>query len=204
MNTVTLRQLRQPPNLLSLSRVVLAGLVWLWPTSAWWVLSLLLASGVTDILDGWWARRLGLSSDDVGAWLDPLCDKVFIASALVAVWVTHEPGWWLALVAATREVVLLPLVIARFAVPALRERDLPWKANALGKATTVAQFALFVAVLLGATAAWVPLALVAGALGVGAVGQYALRARAVVQREHPHGGMRAGSGSGSGQAGPPR
>ncbi len=172
----TFRELTTPPNLMSLVRVPLAALVWVAPTNVAWVLSLLVLSAVSDLLDGRMARARGVPGEDLGAWLDPLCDKIFIASALVAVWVTHGPAWWLALLAATREVLLLPLVVARFLVPSLRERHFPWKAKALGKATTVAQFALFAAVLLEVPSAWLPLALVSAALGAGAGVQYAVRA----------------------------
>ena len=72
--------------------------------------------------------------------------------------------------------VLLPLVVARFAVPSLRERHLPWKAKSLGKATTVAQFALFMSVLLRLEFLLLPFAVAAAVLGLGAGVQYTLRA----------------------------
>lgn len=185
MRAPTLRQLMRAPNLVSLSRIPMAALVWVNPESVVWVLSLLALSALSDLIDGWLARRMGIPGEDIGAWLDPLCDKAFVVSALVAVWVSHGPAWWLALLAATREVVLLPLVIARFVLPALRERHVPWKAKSLGKATTVAQFLLFVAVLLDVDQAYLPLALAAGVLGIGAGVQYAIRAHAVLQKREP-------------------
>ncbi|MFZ5438648.1 MAG: CDP-alcohol phosphatidyltransferase family protein [Myxococcota bacterium] len=176
MSVPTLRQLTTLPNLMSLVRVPLAALVWLAPTNVAWVLSLLALSALSDWLDGRLARARGVPGDELGAWLDPLCDKVFVVSALAAVWVTHEPAWWLALLAATRELFLLPLVIARFLVPSLRERHFRWKAKALGKATTVAQFLLFGAVLLGYQPAWLPLAIACAVLGAAAGTQYGVRA----------------------------
>ncbi len=176
MNLPTLRQLMTPPNLMSLVRVPLAALVWVAPTNVAWVLSLLVLSGVSDLLDGRLARARGDSAEGIGAWLDPLCDKVFVASTLVAVWVTHGPAWWLGGLAATREIFLLPLVVARFLVPSLRERQFRWKAKVLGKVTTVAQFALFASVLLDFEPAWVPLAVLTAALGAAAGVQYAVNA----------------------------
>lgn len=171
------RQLLTAPNLMSLVRLPMAALVWVAPASLAWVGALLALAALSDLLDGWLARRLGVPGEDLGAWLDPLCDKAFVVSTLVAVWVAFQPPWWLAALAATREVVLLPLVVARFVVPSLRERHLPWKAKSLGKATTVAQFALFLAVLLGQPALWTPLAVASAVLGLGAGVQYLLRAR---------------------------
>lgn len=171
-----LRQLGTLPNLLTLLRVPLAALIWVAPSNALWLLALMVVAAISDWADGWLARRAGLPAEGVGAWLDPLCDKVFILSVLIAVWVTQQPPVWMALVASAREVVLLPLVIARFSVPRLRTGGIPWRAMVLGKAATVSQFALFAAVLSGWRAAWVPLALLTGALGLGAGVQYSLRA----------------------------
>ena len=171
-----LRELGTLPNLLTLLRVPLAALIWLAPRSPAWLLALMVVAAVSDLLDGWFARRAGAAEDGVGAWLDPLCDKAFILSVLVAVWVTRQPPLWMALVASLREVVLLPLVIARFTVPRLRQGGIPWRAMLLGKATTVMQFALFAAVLGDWRAGWAPLTLICGVLGVGAGLQYSWRA----------------------------
>ena len=78
------RELVQAPNLLSLSRI---GLIYLsaaamlagWPLVA---VTIGLIAGITDYLDGWLARRLGLVSD-LGAILDRLCDLVFESTWLV-------------------------------------------------------------------------------------------------------------------------
>lgn len=171
-----LRELGTLPNILTLSRLPLAALIWLAPQNPGWLLALMVVAAVSDLLDGWFARRAGVSEDGVGAWLDPLCDKAFILSVLIAVWVTRSPPLWMAVVASLREVVLLPLVIARFAVPRLRKGGIPWRAMLLGKATTVMQFVLFAAVLSDWRAAWLPLTLICGALGLGAGVQYSYRA----------------------------
>jgi cardiolipin synthase len=179
-----LRELGTLPNLLTLLRVPLAALIWVAPANVTWLLSLMVVAAVSDLLDGWFARRAGVAGESIGAWLDPLCDKTFILSVLVAVWLARGPPVWMAVLASTREVVLLPLVIARFAVPRLRKGGIPWRALMLGKATTVAQFALFAAVLWNWRAGWLPLTLVCGALGLGAGLQYSLRAwRALHPRE---------------------
>lgn len=172
---VSLHELGSLPNLLTLVRIPLAGLIWLAPGNRWWLMGLMGAAALSDLLDGWFARRAGVPAEGIGAWLDPLCDKLFIASALVAVWVMHGPPLWLAFVAATRELALLPLFAAKLLHPGLRNRSMPWRAMALGKATTVVQFALFASVLWAWPEGWGPLALVAGALGLAAGVQYGLR-----------------------------
>lgn len=161
--------------MLSLVRLPMALVLWVAPRSPGWLFGWMVAAGLSDLLDGWVARRQGLPGEGLGAWLDPLCDKAFFLSALLAAWAWRAPPAWMALAASTREVVLLPLVIARLAVPRLRHAGIPWRALALGKATTVAQFTLFGAVLLKLEVAWAPLALLSAALGVAAAAQYVAR-----------------------------
>lgn len=184
-----LRQLGTLPNLLTLLRVPLAVLIWVAPGNPAWLLGLMVAAAASDLLDGWFARRAGSAREGVGAWLDPVCDKLFVVSVLVAVWVAYGPPVWMAVVASTRELMLLPLVIARFVVPRLRQGGIPWRALPLGKATTVAQFALFAAVLGGWRQGWVPLTVTCGVLGLGAGVQYSRRAWRAVHRD--------GSGAGT-------
>jgi CDP-diacylglycerol--glycerol-3-phosphate 3-phosphatidyltransferase len=72
--------LRSIPNIISLSRVGLAAAFVMdhEPNDR---LLIVLAAAVTDMLDGWLARRAGLTSR-FGALIDPFVDRVF---ALVAV-----------------------------------------------------------------------------------------------------------------------
>ncbi len=164
-----------PPNLLSLSRVPLAAVLWVLPPTDAWLIACLAAAAVTDWLDGWWARRLAPDIPHaIGAWLDPLCDKVFVASAAAYVLVQAEAAAWVAPVLLAREVVQLPLMLA-YARARRRGRRYDFTAAYAGKATTVLQFA--------AIAAWrfwpsgaAELTLAAGALGVVAVALYARRA----------------------------
>ncbi len=52
------------------------------------------AAAVTDSLDGYFARRMGLTSS-LGAFLDPVADKLIVAVALVLL-VSKDPRarWW--------------------------------------------------------------------------------------------------------------
>lgn len=178
------RELTTVPSLLTLVRVPLGLLLWVAPGNLAWVLGLMVAAAVSDLLDGWAARRQGLPPENLGAWLDPLCDKFFVGCAILAVWFVHAPPWWMALVASARELLLVPLVTAKMLLPSLRNRAVPFRAKLLGKATTVAQFGLFAAVLSGWRDAWAPLAVLCGVLGAAAATQYTLRAlRALRARE---------------------
>jgi CDP-diacylglycerol--glycerol-3-phosphate 3-phosphatidyltransferase len=69
-------------------------------------------AGITDSLDGYYARKWGLTSR-LGAFLDPVADKLIVATALVLI-VSRDPRWF---------VVLVSIVIIgrEIAVSALRE-----------------------------------------------------------------------------------
>ena len=69
-------------------------------------------AGITDTLDGYYARKLGQTSR-LGAFLDPVADKLIVAAALVLI-VSKDPRWF---------VVLMAIVIIgrEIAVSALRE-----------------------------------------------------------------------------------
>lgn len=70
------------------------------------------AAGITDSFDGWLARRWGQVTP-LGAFLDPVADKLIVAVALVLI-VSHDPRWFITLTAA--------VIIGReITVSALRE-----------------------------------------------------------------------------------
>ena len=69
-------------------------------------------AGITDTLDGYYARKLGQTSR-LGAFLDPVADKLIVAAALVLI-VSKDPRWFVVIVA----VVIIGREIA---VSALRE-----------------------------------------------------------------------------------
>jgi CDP-diacylglycerol--glycerol-3-phosphate 3-phosphatidyltransferase len=69
-------------------------------------------AGITDSFDGYLARKLGQVSP-LGAFLDPVADKLIVATALVLI-VSKNPVWYVTLTAA--------VIIGReIAISALRE-----------------------------------------------------------------------------------
>ena len=153
-------QLMSLPNLLSLSRIPLGGAFWLvlgaTARSSIWAFAVMGLAALTDVLDGYLARRQAQRAGSppeldggTGAWLDPICDKIFVGAVLAAIIVRRHPPPMVISLVLTRELVQLPLgVVYRF-VPALRSwLRYDFRASLLGKAATIAQFLAIVALIL--------------------------------------------------------
>ena len=83
---------RNIPNFLSLSRPLVLGPLLMAVASrpAWAVFVLFVVMAATDLLDGMFARELKCKSTS-GAILDPLCDKLFYAWCVIALWSKLPP-----------------------------------------------------------------------------------------------------------------
>jgi cardiolipin synthase len=162
-------------NALTLVRVPLAALLWLRPHAPWFLVAVMAVAALSDLLDGALARALDPSvrtdPDNLGAWLDPLCDKIFVASLVALVVVHYTPPLGLALLTLMREALLLPLLLAWALAARPRGWRVDFRAVWAGKLTTVLQF-LAVGAMLFAPAwlVWLaPLAAATGALSVALV-----------------------------------
>ncbi len=84
-----------PPNLLSLLRIVLLPFILLSLKNGWdgLLLALMLAAAATDFFDGLLARRLGMVTE-LGRILDPVADKVCLNSMAVALALWRDFPWW--------------------------------------------------------------------------------------------------------------
>lgn len=134
------------PNVISMIR--LAGVpVFLWlilvAEADGWALVVLMLSGITDYLDGYLARKLNQTSK-LGAILDPVADRLYILSTVIAFAARDIIPIWLAVLLPLRDAFLWTLV------PFLRTRgysSLP--VHFLGKAATAALLYAFPLLLLG-------------------------------------------------------
>lgn len=107
--------------------------------------------------------------------MDPLCDKTFVLSVLLALWTRAGLSPVLIAAIATREIILIPLAALYRFTPLLRARmRYRFRAGLLGKGATVAQFLAIVGVLFRLPQ--VPLAAaVAAVIGAAAALAYVVR-----------------------------
>lgn len=120
------------PNLISLSRVALTPLLGylLWrndPQSTAICLLLLVVAGITDALDGYYARKLNLRSE-LGLILDPLADKIFAAVLVVELILFRDFPVWLATAIIGRDVLF-----AIAGAVLIGKRKVPLASNLTGK-----------------------------------------------------------------------
>ena len=142
------RDLLSVPGLLSLARLPLAALfpvVVDHPPAAIAVLAL---TGLTDMADGWYARRFGQATP-TGAVVDPLTDKCFVGTVAVSFLLTGRFDFLQLLLLTMREIGELPLLGWWTVSRSQRRRrtDLP-RPNLPGKVATTLQFITIVSVLL--------------------------------------------------------
>lgn len=134
------------PNALSALRLLGVPL-FLWlvlgPEADAWALGVLVASGITDFLDGWLARRWNQQSM-IGQILDPVADRLYILAVVVGLALRDIIPWWMAISLPLRDALMWGLV------PLLRTRgysSLP--VHFLGKAATFNLLYAFPLLLLG-------------------------------------------------------
>ena len=135
--------LKQLPNALSLARLFLVPVtLWLmihqqW-SAAFWVF---VTAGITDAVDGTLARLLRAQTL-LGAWLDPLADKVLLDCIYLTLAIMGMMPLWLAVVVGSRDVVIV-LYAARDIVAG----KLPLRPLLISKLNTAAQIVLAALVL---------------------------------------------------------
>lgn len=151
-------KLRDIPNVLTVMRLLLAApIIWLllqrrYPEA----LLLFVIAGVSDLADGFLAKRYGWTSP-LGQVLDPLADKALLVGAMLMLgWQNDLPVWLVAL-AVGRDVLLVVLGAGyHYLIEPLRPQPL-----LISKFNTLFQLALVTLALLGKVAP-VPEALLTG------------------------------------------
>ena len=131
-----------PANFLSLARIPL-GLAFLAVHDLHWVAAIVAVGAATDLLDGLVARMTGTQSE-IGALLDPLCDRIFVFLGLVSFLPTGNLDWAGFVILILRDIFTGGV----FVVTRLAGKHLPFQSRQGGRITTALQLgALFTLIL---------------------------------------------------------
>jgi cardiolipin synthase len=105
------------PNLITLARIILV------PVVVWAIASdnlrlaflLFLAAAISDGVDGFLAKRFGWKTE-LGAYLDPLADKVLIVSIYVSLGITGVIPLWIVILVVSRDFMIVGAIILSWLV----------------------------------------------------------------------------------------
>ena len=105
------------PNLITLARIMLVPVVvWAIASGAMWLAFLLfLAAAISDGVDGFLAKRFGMKTE-LGAYLDPLADKVLIVSIYVTLGITASIPLWIVILVVSRDFMIVGAIILSWVV----------------------------------------------------------------------------------------
>ncbi len=132
------------PNLITLGRVILVPVVFYLLLANELKLAFLafVVAGVSDGVDGFLAKRFHWETE-LGAYLDPLADKLLIVCIFIALGVTGRLPSWLVIIVVSRDLLIIIAVMLSW----LLEHPTPMKPLVVSKLNTVAQIVLAAAVL---------------------------------------------------------
>ena len=124
------------PNLITLGRILLVPIVvWAIASGRMQLAFLLfLAAAISDGVDGYLAKRFGMKTE-LGAYLDPLADKVLIVSIYVTLGITGVIPLWIVILVASRDFMIVGAILLSWLV------DMPVriKPHIISKLNTAAQ-----------------------------------------------------------------
>jgi cardiolipin synthase len=132
------------PNFITLGRIISV------PVIFWLLLSgqnriaffVFVCAGVSDAVDGFLAKRFNWSTE-LGAYLDPLADKLLIVSIFIALGVREELPLWLVIAVVSRDILIVAAVLLAW----LLDQPVRIKPFAVSKANTALQIVMAATVL---------------------------------------------------------
>lgn len=157
--------MKQIPNLLSTLRILLIPVIlWVYlgaeEPSQYLLAGVLLAvSGITDMLDGYIARRFHFITN-LGKVLDPIADKLTQISVAVALWLRHAALWPLPVFLILKEVTMGVCGLLLY-----RRQGVVSQARWYGKLATIVYYlVIFILIIyppiLDGGRVWIPISLV--------------------------------------------
>ncbi len=124
------------PNLITLGRIFLVPFV-VWAIASGrmqFAFLLFLVAAVSDGVDGFLAKRFGMKTE-LGAYLDPLADKILIVSIYVTLGITQVIPLWIVILVVSRDLMIVGAIILSWLV----EMPVAIKPHIISKLNTAAQ-----------------------------------------------------------------
>ncbi len=133
------------PNILTFFRILLTPLFiyilfWGGENGYPWALAIFVTAGVTDIIDGYLARRLKVESR-IGKMLDPVADKILVLSAFISFVTMDLIFLWMVILIILRDVLI---TVIRYL---LEKRGMAMATSNLAKAKTGVQVTSVIVIL---------------------------------------------------------
>ncbi|WP_315920354.1 CDP-alcohol phosphatidyltransferase family protein [Mesorhizobium sp. SP-1A] len=127
------------PNLITILRFLLVpAIVFAMLEARWgWAFTGFVVAGISDGVDGFIARRFDQRSR-LGAYLDPMADKILLVSVFVVLGFVGELPLWLVVVAVSRDVLIVCAVI----LSSVMGQPVEMQPLMVSKANTVMQIVL--------------------------------------------------------------
>jgi len=110
-----------------------------------WALLVLVVAGLSDGIDGLLARKLNQRSS-LGAYLDPIADKLLLSSSFVILAFKTRLAWWLTIIVLSRDILILIVAVVILLISGYR----PFPPSIFGKLTTLFEITLVFTVVLTA------------------------------------------------------
>ena len=110
-----------------------------------WALLVLVVAGLSDAIDGLLARRLNQRSS-LGAYLDPIADKLLLSSSFIILAYETRIAWWTTIIVISRDILMLTVATVIILISGYR----PFPPSILGKLTTFFEIILVFTVVLTA------------------------------------------------------
>jgi cardiolipin synthase len=110
-----------------------------------WALLVLVVAGLSDAVDGLLARKLNQRSS-LGAYLDPIADKLLLSSSFIILAYKTRIAWWTTIIVISRDILMLTVATVIILISGYR----PFPPSVLGKLTTFFEIILVFSVVLTA------------------------------------------------------
>ncbi|MBI1620298.1 CDP-alcohol phosphatidyltransferase family protein [Aquamicrobium zhengzhouense] len=132
------------PNLITVFRFLLVpAVIWALVTDeVFWALAFFVTAGLSDAVDGFIARKFNQRSE-LGAYMDPMADKILLVSVFIALGLMKELPLWLVIGVVSRDALIVLAVL----LSSIMSRPVAMKPLMISKANTTVQIVLAIIVL---------------------------------------------------------